>query len=439
MSTKTKQYPKKKKASSARYKYKTEKMNLAARERAENRARGPGVISDIAGELGTHIGGLVPIPGASLIGKFLGGKIGHLAEKITGFGDYSIAQNSIMKGGMTPPQIVNSVDTGSFIVRHREYIGDITATQDFTCRTYPINPGLSQTFPWLSTIANSFEQYRLRGVIFEFQSTSSDALLSAATSTALGSVAMSTDYDVADEPPTSKRQMLNSMFASSKKPSETFIHPIECKKALSSMNILYTRGAVVPSGFDARLYDFGRFNIATEGMQASNGVLGELWVTYEIELFKQQFNYISLADHFWCNAISQNRPLGTVVGSNLARGGTMGGAIGGDGRSYSFPSQVSGGKYLVTYTLTGTSSVNSKPPTVVPVNCVFANFFAEGSSIGSDAPNPAATTGNTAFSFTLIVNKQNAGFTFAQDGGPPAAAKVDLWVVRLPDSLERLG
>lgn len=434
----SKQYaPKKKAVGRTKYDYKIKQQKLAARTKAKNQARGPGVVSDIGGELGSLAGSLVPLPGASLVGKFLGGKLGHLVEKVTGFGDYQVNQNSIMKGGMSPPQIVNSVDTGSVIIRHREYIGDITATQLFTVRSYTINPGLAETFPWLSTIANSFEQYRLRGVLFEFQSTSSDALLSTSTSTALGTVAMMTDYDVADEAPTSKRQMLNSLFSCSKKPSETFIHPIECKKAISAQSIMYTRGAAVPTGFDARLYDFARFNIATEGMQANGGVLGELWVTYEMEFFKQQFNYVSLADHYWLGALSSTRPLGTVVGSNLGRGATIGGVISGDGRSYSFPSQYSSGRYLVCYSVAGISSASALPPTVVAVNCALANYFAEGLNTGVNAPSPAATSANTAFNFVITITAQNAALTFNTDGNPPSSGRADLWVTRLPDTLTR--
>jgi hypothetical protein len=39
-------------------------------------------------------------------------------------------------------------------------------------------------FPWLSNIAQNFESYKLRGLVFEFKSMSGDALTS--TNTALG-------------------------------------------------------------------------------------------------------------------------------------------------------------------------------------------------------------------------------------------------------------
>lgn len=394
----------------------------------------PGVVSDIGGELGSLAGGVFPVIGAP-IGRFLGGKLGHLVEKVTGFGDYKVASNSIIKGGMSPPQIVNSIDTGSTIIRHREYLGDITATINFTNRQFIINPGMPNTFPWLSQIANSYEQYRLRGVLFEFNSTSSDAVLSTATSSALGTITMQTDYDVADPQPTTKRQMLNSLFSSSNKPSCSFIHPIECKKSLSAQNILYTRGANVPLGFDPRLYDFGHFNIATEGQQANGGVLGELWVTYEIELFKQQFNYLGLADHYVFNAVSSARPLGTVVGSNAARGGTIGGVINGLGTAYSFPSTMSSGKYFCSYSVVGTgAAAGTVAPTYTLQNAVNITYFVNSTT--ARVTPPSATTTTEVLVFTIEITAQNAAIVFNNDGGPAGAPQAgDFWVIRLPDSL----
>ena len=59
------------------------------------------------------------------------------------------------------------------------------------------------------------------------------------------------------------------------------------EKAQSVLGDLYVRPTLnVPSGSDRRLYDFGNFQIATIGLQGTSVNVGELWVTYEIELFK---------------------------------------------------------------------------------------------------------------------------------------------------------
>lgn len=400
----------------------------------------PGAISNAGSAIGGGLGSAFGPVGTG-IGSFLGGKLGHLIETVTGFGDYKVDQNSILTGGMSPPQVVNSINNGGFIIRHREYLGDILGTIAFTNQSFLIQPGLNVSFPWLSQIANSFEQYRLRGVLFEFNSTSSDAVLSTATSSALGSVIMMTDYDVADDPPTSKRQMLNAEFSCSTKPSKSAIHPIECKKQLSAQSILYTRSVeAVPVGFDQRLYDFGRFNIATEGMQANGGSVGELWITYEIELLKPQYSVTALADHYTMDTVTAARPFGTITGSNIGRGGTIGGLMSGDGLSYSFPPMYSEGLFLVSYNIYGGGVISvSFPNSFVYNNCVSFAFMSAGTVAELDAPEPptALANHNTAIcTWVVRITAQEASFTIPGTGVYPNVPNTgDLFVSRLPDSM----
>lgn len=419
--------------SPAYYRYKSKAQDEEIRRARIAARKEPGYISTAGGAVGGAIGSALGGPAGVGIGALLGGKLGHLVEQVTGFGEYKVASNSILRGGMSPPQIVNSVNTGSTIIRHREYVADIVASTGFSVQSFLINPGLKETFPWLSQIAGSYEQYRLRGVLFEFKSTSSDALLSSATSTALGTVMMSTDYDVADDPPEDKRVMLNAEFSNSSKPSCTFIHPIECKRSQSSQNILYTRSAkAVPSGFDQRLYDFARFNIATEGMQAAGGVLGELWITYEIELFKQQYHFAGLTDHFRLGAVTNTAPLGTAVQSNIAAGGTMGGLINGPGTAYSFPPNIQSGKYLVTYfVLGGSTSVVLNQPTLtncvgLPYNCSDTNWWLATS---------VSTTMVGMMQMTIQVTAPGAVITFPSQTLPTSVSCGDFYVTRIADSI----
>lgn len=411
------------------YKYKAGE-NAATRTERQKRIDShttPGYIS----AAGSMLGGLIhPVAG------FLGGKLGHLVEQVTGFGDYKVQSNSIMKGGMGPPQIVNSVNRGEVILRHREYIGDIVATTGFNVQSFLINPGLVNTFPWLSQIAGSYEQYKLRGMLFEFNSTSSDALLSSATSTALGTVIMMTDYDIADAPPTTKRQMLNSEWSSSSKPSCTFIHPIECKRSLSAQNTLYTRSLPVPQGFDQRLYDFARFNIATEGMQAAGGVLGELWVTYEVSFMKQQLSTPGgQTDHFSLINILNAAPLGFPRVNPIASGSSLGGAIV-SGFQYRFPQNVGSGKFMWVYSVIGTSATIAAP-TVTYTNATAPNYIFEDTLNKMQSPN----NGETSVRFTMYgfvdITSQGCNISFSQIDGtlPSSTNSGEFWVTRIADSI----
>jgi hypothetical protein len=204
---------------------------------------------------------------------------------LTGFGDYELETNSLLaaatngKQGNEVPIMHNSKVVN--IIRHREYIGDIFgSTSDFKLDTYRINPGSEKTFPWLSPIASSYTNYRLRGAMFEFVTLATDY----AALPYLGYVAMATNYNAIQPEWLTKKELENSEYASSAKPSETFCHPVECKKSMLAIDELYIRKDNTVITGDPRLYDLGNFYIAVGGQQ-SNSIIGELWLTYEVEFF----------------------------------------------------------------------------------------------------------------------------------------------------------
>lgn len=131
------------------------------------------------------------------IGKQVGNAASWLSRAF-GFGDYSITSNSLMSNN-----IAQFRNHGTIEFAHREFIGDLTSSVEFVNTAYPINPGNSTLFPWLSTIARNFEQYQMLGLIFEFKTMSATAV--GTTNTGLGTVIMATDYDVLDSKYTNKR------------------------------------------------------------------------------------------------------------------------------------------------------------------------------------------------------------------------------------------
>jgi len=245
-------------------------------------------------DTGRKVGGMVStglnwlgVPTNKPMFKNVGGRLGHAIGGIFGSGDYTIGGGeSILTNGKELPVF----GSGPYqnVVCHREYLKDITtgASNTFSLESFTLNPGLAATFPWLSTIAQNYEQYRVLGCVFEFKSTSADALNS--TNTALGQVIMATEYNPAAPAYTTKAQMENSMFAQSAKPSVSMLHGIECDVRQTPVSQLFVRTGAVPSGQDNRWYDLANFQIATNGFQGSNVVIGELWVTYIVEFYKPQ-------------------------------------------------------------------------------------------------------------------------------------------------------
>lgn len=207
--------------------------------------------------------------------------------KIFGSGDYTM-QNTCWNASSQVP-IMHSANE-SVVIKHREYIADISmAGAPFTLQTFNINPGLSASFPYLSAIASNFQQYRFKGLVFEFKTTSATALVSG-TNTAMGSVMLAVQYR-SDAPNfATKTQLLNEMWSVDTVPSTNVVLPVECAPAETVLTHQYIRTGGVGTG-DIKMFDLGLLSVATQGGQSGqNNIVGELWVSYDVELFKPQLS-----------------------------------------------------------------------------------------------------------------------------------------------------
>lgn len=384
------------------------------------------------------------------IGSTLGAGIGKgvhmLVKHLTGFGDYNVEYNSLMEGGLSPPEIVNSSKEGGIIVRHREYLGDINATTAFTLQAYQLNPGLVDSFPWLSTVASAFEQYKWRGVVFEYISLSSDAILSASTSSALGAVIMATEYNSLNDNFPNKAAMENHEFANSRKPSLNFMHPVECKKSLTSVDLLYVRAGDIPANADIRLYDLGKTEIATVGMQATSGVAGELWVTYEVELYKPQLasgvvpdNQLPKTDHFTIGtvALPGNTPFGSVTPLSPSYTNNLGGVITSSGTqgTYTFPPAAVGETFQIMYICAG-GSVTIADPAVSIYGGTLVQMY-KNNTVTSVQPDSGSIGG--LYVYIATVKPTTSTCSIKIDGGGfallPSAALCDFYVNSMPGNV----
>jgi hypothetical protein len=247
---------KQKKANVARPKPKSNK-NQVQQSKPKKK---PTPFSDVGSTLGTAIGSMFGGPGVGRnIGRWLGSGIGS----IFGSGDYTMVGSrpsyNVLTNGTQIPKFSSTHATN--IVCHREYLGDISGTVSFTNTAYPLNPGMFQTFPWLATQAQGYQEYKFHGLIFEFR-----PLITDFASTGLpGVIVMSTNYN-ADVPNyVNKQQMENAEFAVSTKPTMALIHGIECDMQQTILPQRYVRSGTVSSGQDLRLYDYGNFQFATQG------------------------------------------------------------------------------------------------------------------------------------------------------------------------------
>ena len=247
----------------------------------------------------------------SVAGGVLGRGLGAGLSRITGQGDYTMT-NDLVHG-------VNagaSFGDGAVRIRHREYLGDILAATAFDIQTFELNPGLSASFPWLSQIAANYESYRFNGLVFEYNSSSGDALNS--TNTALGMLLMCNQCNPDAPPFTSKQQMEVYEGCVSAKPSRDAVLGVECVAGSTPLEKRYIRHAAVPAGSDERFYDVGEFNVAVVGCQGSGFPIGELWVSYDITLMQPVLpDILSLSynyNHFnSTTAVDSTNPFGTAI------------------------------------------------------------------------------------------------------------------------------
>ncbi len=177
---------------------------------------------------------------------------------------------------MKPPLIRK----GGKSVVFREFISDITGSTTFSLTTFPLNPGLFSTFPWLSGQAPLYETYRFKRLSFEFESSQS--------SSKIGVVIMSTDYDAAEPAPINKQQIMDYMGASRGQSWTNFIHHCSIP-AMNAYRKRYVRVGTLPANQDIKTFDSGNFYIATIG-QDNTDQIGELYVNYEVEFYTPQLN-----------------------------------------------------------------------------------------------------------------------------------------------------
>lgn len=229
-------------------------------------------------------GALGAYAGMPMAGSAAGNSLGAAISKWLGFGDYTVASNSIVQKASTGIPMMHK-EGQSVTIRHREFIATVESTTGFAVtRSFQLNPGNSQTFPWLSTIANSFQEYKFKGIVFHYIPTSGNAI--SGTSPSLGSVMMQTSYRANDTAPSTKSELLNEYWSGEAVPSETFAHPIECNPAENPFNVQYVRRGDIPSSDNQLFYDLGVTHVCTQGQLAAGNTLGDIWVTYEVELKK---------------------------------------------------------------------------------------------------------------------------------------------------------
>jgi len=384
---------------------------------------------DIGGVIGTVAGSFFenPIAGAN-IGKWLGSGIGS----IFGSGDYTTVgprpSYNVLSGSAQIPKFSATHSTN--IVCHREYLGDIAGTATFNNKSYPLNPGMEQTFPWLSTIAGNYQEYRFHGLIFEFRPLITDFV----TSGQPGVIIMSTNYNSEASAYTSRQQMENAEFAVSVKPTTAMIHAIECKMSETPLKELYVRSTPPINGDDLRMSDLGKFQFATQANPVID--LGELWVSYCVEFFKPIIpvvNALNLyAHHRRANGSPGLYALGGQAGTIPCD--EIGLII--DGTTLTFPVGFNGTIQLLLAHSGDSTVCASMTVAAVTANVqTITNTFNIGTANSATAPTAATVTNSMFTAYFRITADTNAAKIIFAAALVPGNSNVDVYVHRVSDTI----
>jgi len=370
--------------------------------------------------IGHRAGQILGYPMLKGVGKWLGEGIGS----IFGSGDYQMMgahpKYNVLMSDAQIPKFSSSRQTN--IVCHREYLKDVTGTTNFVLQSFPLNPGLAFTFPWLATVAEAYQEYRFHGLIFEFRPLITDFI----TAGAPGVVIMATNYN-ADAPMFgSKQAMENSEYAVATKPTLALIHGVECDPSQTILPERYTRTGVVPAGQDLRLYDLGNMQIATQG-NPNGQLIGELWVSYCVEFFKPilpaSVTDAAASGRVQRSIAGNSAPFGNVAVSNS---GTLALTVSAFLISWvGFP----GTTYSITLEWIGGAGVSITAPNLAFTGLSAANLNVTNNP-GFQAPNDTGTSSNFIMQLYYTCNTVNSSTVtiIPTGGGLPASSSFQVLV-----------
>ncbi len=166
----------------------------------------------------------------------------------------------------------------SFVVSHSELLTDINLSSGYSVASFPIQPGLAVSFPWLSNLATNFESYRIRKLRYRYEPQ--------CATTSSGTILMAIDYDALDPAPLDKTELMQKAGAV----RCAVWDRVTCvmKNNGSTFKRLFVRSGDPPSGSDIKTYDIGNLFIATEGPSVI--LVGELYIDYELEFLTPETN-----------------------------------------------------------------------------------------------------------------------------------------------------
>lgn len=259
----------------------------------------------------------------------------------------------------------------SIVIAHSEMINSILSgtpsgnVTPYNCVGFRCNPGVSNVFPWLSSVAVNYEKYRFRKLEFTIV-----PLVSTAYS---GRIGVGFDYDSSDAAPGSRSEFYALSVHAENMPWEAAAIKVKC-----GSQFLFTG---THTAADNKLIDQGQVILMSDSI--SNGgtisaaiALYDVIVDYEVELIEPQQALFST------QAFAAPVNTNFIVGNNIGSGADLT-LVGG-------PSVVESAKVTSSSVLTFS----------LPAGAYSVSAFMSWSS-GAPGVTPAFTGGSTKLNTTI--------------------------------------
>jgi len=299
---------------------------------------------------------------------------------------------------------------------HRELVSKILVPAAFSIQaSLALNPGLSATFPWLSTQAGSWEQYRFNRLRACYYTRTG--------STTIGSVQLVPDYDPADAPPISEFQASTYEDMQEDAPWKDIVCELRPDAMFPMGPKKFIRASALAANQDIKTYDAG--NLYVTAVDGTGATAGCVWLEYDVTLFCPQApaDGIVIAEHITSPVPTSAALLPTptvTTGSTLILASLPGAEVITFGQA---------GRYMITYNATATTSVTE---TAVPVVSATGSFVTTFGLNGTGYFT--AGSGTTAFISTVVVNVI-VGTTVTYNNTIVAGLLAEMIISRLPVAL----
>jgi len=187
---------------------------------------------------------------------------------------------------------------GGTFINHTETLGVINCKDIYEVTEYVINPGVSASFPWLSTQSGSWEYYRFTNLQVNYKPL--------VATTKDGIVMMAFEYSAGSPPPQDIKVIMAYQKAVNTPVYRPVSAPLDIKSAFpfsKQGGCKYVRHNTEPD--DRKFYDAAVLMVATQGGLASPGTdVGVLSISYTIEFRTPQ---VEKPLAVTANLLSQNK------------------------------------------------------------------------------------------------------------------------------------